>query len=47
MTLASVIECDVYEGSALEATMECNVGAPYQGNILSLAADRWYPMYPS
>jgi hypothetical protein len=47
MTLDVSIECDVYEGGTLEATMECNVGGPYQGDIRNLAEDRWYPMYPS
>lgn len=47
MTLSAAIECDVYVGGTLEATMECNVGAAYQGNIQSLATDRWFPMYPS
>lgn len=41
------VECDVYFAMTLTATMECNVGAPYQGNIASLATDRWYSMYPS
>lgn len=47
MTLAVTCECDVYAGLALEATIEINVGAPYQGDIRSLAADRWYSTYPS
>lgn len=47
MTLAVVIACDVYYGVTLEATIECNVGAPYQGDIRNLATDRWFPMYPS
>lgn len=47
MDLIVAVECNVYVGMTLEATMKCNVGAPYQGNIASLATDRWYSMYPS
>jgi hypothetical protein len=47
MTLSVGVKLDVYAGMTVEATIECNVGAPYQGNIASLAADRWYSMYPS
>ena len=47
MTLSVLVECDVYFGLTAERTIETNVGAPYQGNISSLATDRWYSMYPS
>lgn len=47
MTLSVTIECLAYTGMNLEVTMECNVGAPYQGDIRNLATDRWYAMYPS
>jgi hypothetical protein len=47
MSLSVSVQCNVYFGMDLEVTIEMNVGAPYQGNISSLATDRWYPMYPS
>ena len=47
MDLIVTVECNVYVGLTLEATIEMNVGAPYQGDIRNLATDRWYSMYPS
>ena len=47
MTLSVAVECNIYVGMTLEVTIELNVGAPYQGNISSLATDRWYSMSPS
>lgn len=47
MTLSVMIECSVYSALDVEVSIEVNVGAPFQGNISSLAADRWFPMYPS
>jgi hypothetical protein len=47
LTLSAESKINVYDGMELEVTIEMNVGAPYQGNISSLATDRWYAMYPS
>lgn len=47
MTLSVAVEVNVYVALNLQVTIEMNVGAPYQGNISSLATDRWYSMYPS
>lgn len=47
LTLTVTSECNVLFGLTATATLECNVGEPYQGNIQSLATDRWYPTYPS
>lgn len=47
LTLSAETECDVYAGLSLTATIECDVGAAYQGDIRNLATDRWFPMYPS
>lgn len=46
-TLTYPVEVNVLVGWSITATLEVNVGAPYQGDIRSLAADRWYSMYPS
>lgn len=47
MTLSTPVQCSVYETMTLQVTINCNVGAPYQGNIRNLATDRWYSTYPS
>lgn len=46
MDLIATIECKVYAGLSLAATIECEVGNPYQADIRNLATDRWYQMYP-
>lgn len=46
-TLSVTCECGILFGLTLEATIEVNVGAPYQGDIRNLATDRWFSMYPS
>lgn len=38
--------CNVHMSLSARVTMECKVGAPYQGNVRNLALDRWQPMYP-
>lgn len=47
MSLTARSECNVLYWLNLTATLELNVGAPYQGDIRNLAEDRWYAMYPS
>lgn len=47
MDVVVAVACDVMVGLTVTATLEVNVGAPYQGNIASLATDRWLAMYPS
>lgn len=46
LSRAVTCSCRVLVSLAAAVTIECETGAPYQGGIRNLAADRWESMYP-
>jgi hypothetical protein len=46
-TLSVTCECYLNVPGSIEATMECEVGVPYQADIRIQPTDRWQQMYPS